>query len=219
MRPDKRTVAAKISLRNVSNITLLVSEKMRYFLSLKRTMGKKNRPPYIVSLAHEKLAQATRSGSDEKLAQYFDFDLVAKFRNLRIRLDVLKPGTRTSSPHAHTDTDEFVLVLSGSPDVWIDGDLHRLQQGEAVCFESGTGVAHTFINNTKKEVRMLAVADVDDLDKTFYPLKPEPLDKEDSDGLELVRAWFDKKLGPHNGLPNPIEKTGRNKKKKSSLPR
>src|ERR1700677_57985 len=41
----------------------------------------------------------------------------------------LPPGRRTSYPHAESAEEEFVLVLEGTPDVWIDGELHRLGRG------------------------------------------------------------------------------------------
>ena len=36
------------------------------------------------------------------------------------------PGRRTSYPHAESAEEEFVYVLEGHPDVWIDGTLHHL---------------------------------------------------------------------------------------------
>jgi uncharacterized cupin superfamily protein len=41
----------------------------------------------------------------------------------------LPPGRTTSLPHAESAEEEFVFVLEGTPDVWLDGVLHRLQPG------------------------------------------------------------------------------------------
>ncbi len=35
----------------------------------------------------------------------------------------LEPGRRTSLPHAESLEEEFAYVLSGQPDVWLDGVL------------------------------------------------------------------------------------------------
>ena len=45
------------------------------------------------------------------------------------------------------------------PDAWIDGVLHRLEPGDSVAFPAGTGVCHTFLNNTAQEVRLLVVGE------------------------------------------------------------
>src|SRR5262245_64118036 len=63
----------------------------------------------------------------------------------------LMPGRRVSWPHAEADEDEFVFVIEGEPDLWIDGELRRLKAGDGVGFPSGTGISHTFINNSDKD--------------------------------------------------------------------
>ncbi|AMP00958.1 cupin domain protein [Collimonas arenae] len=76
-----------------------------------------------------------------------------------IHHELLKPGRRTSWPHAEKTEEEFAYVIEGTPDVWLDGYLHRLAPGDAVGFPAGTGIAHTFINNTDSDVRMLVVGE------------------------------------------------------------
>jgi uncharacterized cupin superfamily protein len=84
--------------------------------------------------------------------------------------DVLKPGRRTSWPHAEMDEEEFVYVVEGEPDVWIDGWLYRLiTVGEASRQRS----------------------------KCFYPLHPKR-NKEIGEGL--WKNPPKRKLGPHDGL-------------------
>ena len=63
---------------------------------------------------------------------------------LGIHHERLLPGRRTSFPHAESAEEEFVFVIEGEPDVWIDGHLHRLGPGDAVGFPAGTGIAHSF---------------------------------------------------------------------------
>jgi uncharacterized cupin superfamily protein len=108
----------------------------------------------------------------------------------------LLPGRRTSYPHAESAEEEFVFVLEGTPDAWIDGDLHRLAPGDAVGFPAGTGICHTFLNNTASDVRLLVVGEKSKPENRIrYPL---------NESYEQTREdrWADaprRVLGPHDG--------------------
>ena len=53
------------------------------------------------------------------------------------------PGRRTSFPHAESAEEEFVFVIEGLPDAWIDGVLHRLGPGDSVAVSGRcTGICH-----------------------------------------------------------------------------
>ena len=85
----------------------------------------------------------------------------------------LPPGRRTSYPHAESDEEEFVYVLEGHPEAWINGYLWKLEPGDSVGFPAGTGVCHTFINNTDEEVRLLVVGEANKKhNRIYYPLNP-----------------------------------------------
>ncbi len=86
----------------------------------------------------------------------------------RVTHDVLPPGRRHASPHAHTTQEEMVLVRAGTPDLWLDGELHRLQPGEAAVFTAGTGVTHTLINNSETAVVLLTMAKLTADDEVRY---------------------------------------------------
>jgi len=110
----------------------------------------------------------------------------------------LPPGRRSSYPHAESAEEEFVYVLEGRPDVWIDGHLHALVPGDSVAFPAGTGVCHTFLNNTDQEVHLLVIGETDKQENRIrYPL---------NEAYEATRAdrWIDwpaRPLGPHDGRP------------------
>lgn len=112
----------------------------------------------------------------------------------------LLPGRRTSYPHAESAEEEFVYVIEGHPDVWIDGRLHRLEPGDAVGFPAGTGICHTVINNTETEVRLLVVGErPKDENRIRYPRNPEH-------EATLKDRWIDppaREFGPHDGKPDP----------------
>ena len=110
----------------------------------------------------------------------------------------LPPGQRTSYPHAESAEEEFVFVVQGEPDAWIDGDLHPLKPGDSVAFPAGTGICHTFLNNTTEDVRLVVVGEKRKPEnRGRYPLNPEI--ERDS-----PYAWRDapvRPLGSHDGRP------------------
>jgi len=123
-------------------------------------------------------------------------------QKIGIHVELIYPGRRTSWPHAESKEEEFAFVLEGNPDVWIDGHLHSLVPGDFVAFPSGTGIAHTFLNNTDKNVLLLVGGEANKADnKIVYPLNPEAserLKKQDC-------LWEDPpkhELGPHDGRPH-----------------
>ena len=109
-------------------------------------------------------------------------------------------GCRTSWPHAEADEEEFIYVLKGEPDLWLDGHVRRLKPGDGVGFPAGTGIAHTLINNTGSDVRLLVVGEANrERSRIDYPMHPQ---RNEQIG---TRFWKDKptqKMGPHNGRPD-----------------
>jgi len=108
----------------------------------------------------------------------------------------LPPGRRTSYPHAESLEDEFVYVLEGHPDAWIDGVLHRLEPGDAVGFPSGTGICHTFLNNTDTEVRLLVIGERNkDENRLHYPMNQAYEETRKDRWLDVPKH----ELGGHDG--------------------
>jgi uncharacterized cupin superfamily protein len=119
---------------------------------------------------------------------------------LGIHYEVMPPGGRSSFPHAESDQDEFVLVLKGRPDVWLDGELHPLVEGDCVAFPAGTGIAHSFLNNSDEDMHLLVVGVANKpSNRLNYPLNPERMDE----FAKWGEAWLDAPkhaLGPHDGI-------------------
>ncbi|MDB5588981.1 MAG: Cupin protein [Devosia sp.] len=117
-----------------------------------------------------------------------------------IHYEIMPPGHRSSFPHAESHEEEFVLVLRGRPDVWIDGELFALEEGDAVGFPAGTGIAHAFLNNSSADVTLLIVGEANKAENRInYPLNPERMAQFAQDG----RAWLDapkRPLGAHDGV-------------------
>ncbi len=119
-------------------------------------------------------------------------------QRLGANVETLPPGGCSALPHAHSRDEEFVFVVEGEPDLWLDGDLHRLRPGDAAAFPAGTGIAHCLINNTGEPVRFLVVGEQDPDDRVAYPVNPE---------VRHPRPWRDaprRALGPHDGKPDPL---------------
>ena len=92
---------------------------------------------------------------------------------LGIHHERLPPGRRTSYPHAESAEEEFVFVLEGFPEAWINGELWPLEPGDSIAFPAGTGICHTFINNTDSEVRLLVIGEANKSSNRIYlPVKP-----------------------------------------------
>ena len=119
---------------------------------------------------------------------------------LGIHHERLPPGRRVSWPHAEADEEEFVYVIAGEPDLWLDGHVRRLKPGDGVGFPAGTGSAHTFINNTESDVRLLVAGEASRRrSRIHYPMNPQR-------NAEIgARHWEDsppQALGPHKGMPD-----------------
>jgi len=110
--------------------------------------------------------------------------------------ETIFPGGRSSLPHAHSEDEEFVFVVEGRPSLWIDGHLVDLSEGDAVAFPAGTGIAHSFVNNSDAPVKLLIVGEHGADDRVTYPVNPE---------VRHPRPWKDAptgSLGPHDGSPD-----------------
>lgn len=139
-------------------------------------------------------------GSDELQTISASFCRTFGLMRLGIHHERLKPGRRVSWPHAEADEEEFVFVLEGEPDLWADGYLRRLIPGEGVSFPAGTGLAHTIINNTDKDVRLLVVGEATrQRSRLHYPLHPH---RNAEIGARHWKIDPPRPLGPHDGLPD-----------------
>jgi uncharacterized cupin superfamily protein len=156
-----------------------------------------DRPDFIGHWSELEEAEGHRYGGDTE-AMALDASLGRKLGLTRIGIHHVRlaPGERTSYPHAESAEEEFVFVVAGRPDAWIDGHLHPLQPGDAVAFPAGTGICHTFLNNTDAEAQLIVVGEKPkEENRIRYPLHP---------AHEATRPdrWIDpppRTLGPHDG--------------------
>lgn len=144
----------------------------------------------------------TYPGDKEKLAVGSNLSGHLGLRRIGVWMDMLKPGRRTSWPHAERDEEEFVYVFEGEPDVWIDGYLYRCTPGDCIGWPSGTGQAHTVINNTDKPVCLIVAGEASRKNSgVWYPFHPK------RNKALKERLWTDvpkRKMGPHDGMPDAL---------------
>jgi uncharacterized cupin superfamily protein len=138
--------------------------------------------------------------SDEKMAPSRAIGHAAGLLRIGVHLVRVAPGTRTSYPHAEEDEEEFVYVVDGELDAWIDGELHRVRSGDFVAFPAGTGICHTFINDGDRDALLLSGGESAKADsRIVYPVNPERRSE-----MPWSRWWDDapaRQLGPHPGKP------------------
>ena len=104
------------------------------------------RPSFIVSAKELPETAHVYPQSSERMGPVRHPGRVAGLLRIGINLQRLPSGTRSSWPHAEENEEEFVYVLEGEVDAWIDGDLHRMTVGDLAAFPAGTGICHCFIN-------------------------------------------------------------------------
>jgi uncharacterized cupin superfamily protein len=112
-------------------------------------------------------------------------------------------STSTKS-HAESADEEFVYVVEGEIDAWVDGELHRMKAGDFAAFPAGTGICHTFLNDGDRDAVLLSGGDADtSANRLYYPLNLER--RRDRD-MPWSRWWDDvpeRPRGPHEGKPRP----------------
>ena len=158
-----------------------------------------DRPPFIRRWSEiEGEDDAHHPGDSELVSIGAPLGRMLVLTRLGIHHERLPPGRRTSYPHAESAEEEFVFVLEGEPGGWIDGHLHRLRPGDAVAIPAGTGIAHTVINDTDREARLLVVGEATNPEnRIYYPLR-------EASTAGLPDHWAEhpgRPLGPHDGRP------------------
>jgi uncharacterized cupin superfamily protein len=159
------------------------------------------RPPFIISAEGVPEKPGKYPNSEEVTAYGRAIGKAAGLLKIGLHLDRLEPGHRTSYPHAEEKEEEFVFVLDGEVDAWIDGHLHRMKTGDLAAFPAGTGICHTFINNGDRTAKLLVGGERSRSDsRIYYPLNPER--RQDMPWSH----WWDnipkRDMGSHDGKPD-----------------
>lgn len=156
------------------------------------------RPPFLIDTRAVPEDDSPYPGSDERLGYSRAIGRAAGLQKLGLHLERVPPGRRTSYPHAHLGEEEFVYVVEGEIDAWIDGALHRMRAGDLAAFPAGTGVCHSFLNNGTRDALLLVGGERwTGTDRLYYPHNPERRAE-----LPAARWWDDVPYaakGDHDG--------------------
>ncbi len=165
--------------------------------------NRRQRPPFIIAAASCPETRHQYPNSDEYLGYQRSIGRAAGLFKIGVNLMRLPPGVRSSWPHAEEKEEEFVYVLEGEVDAWIDGFLHAMRPGDFAAFPAGTGICHCFINNGEHEAVLLVGGEASKPDnRIYYPLHPKR-----RNDLPPSEWWNDvpkRRLGSHDGMPDAL---------------
>ncbi|WP_049922388.1 cupin domain-containing protein [Halopiger djelfimassiliensis] len=81
----------------------------------------------------------------------------------------LPAGSRSWPYHYHTGNEEALFVLEGTGTLRLDGETHRLTDGEFVALPADERGAHRVVNDTEGPLRYVMVSTMNEPDVTVYP--------------------------------------------------
>jgi len=166
------------------------------------------RPPFIVASASVSETSHRYPNSEEYTGHGRAIGKAAGLLKIGVNLVRLPSGSRSSWPHAEEKEEEFVYVLEGEVDAWIDGFIHPMRPGDFAAFPAGTGICHCFINNGPHEALLLVGGDASRPDnRIFYPLHPQR--RNDLPSTEWWEDVPDRTMGPHDGMPDAVRRRAR----------
>ena len=142
------------------------------------------------------------NNSDELQSLNAGFGKRARLSRIGVHVELLKPGRRTSWPHAERDEEEYVYVAAGKVDCWLDGHIFPMREGDFVGWRGGDGITHVIINNGDQDAVLVVGGEASRYrSRCWYPYHPHR-QKEMGENF-----WHDHpvpKLGPHDGLPDAL---------------
>lgn len=163
----------------------------------------RSRPPFIVSTSELPEVSHVYPHSEQAMGPARSVGSVAGLVRIGINLQRLPPGQRSSWPHAESDEEEFVYVIEGAVDAWVDGELPRMLAGDFAAFPAGTGICHCFINNSTREALLLVGGEAAKPgNRIFYPLNPSR--RADLKPTDWFHDAPSRNLGSHDGLPDQL---------------
>jgi len=141
-------------------------------------------------------------GSNEPQGISAKFGKRADYSRIGVHVELLKPGRRTSYPHAERDEEEFVYLAGGEVDCWLDGNIYPMREGDFVGWRGGDGITHVVINNGKRDAILIVGGEASRWrSRCWYPFHPH---REKEMGENYWRDHPVPKLGPHDGLPDAL---------------
>jgi uncharacterized cupin superfamily protein len=98
--------------------------------------------------------------------------------NFGVNFTCLPPGSISAPRHYHSNQDEFVYILEGTPVLVTDAGENPLRPGMCAGFKAGSGNAHHLRNRSDTTVVYLEIGDRTAGDVVTYP----------DDDVQIVQA-------------------------------
>lgn len=163
------------------------------------------RPPFIIASASVPETSHQYPNSEEYTGHKRAIGKAAGLHKIGVNLIRLPSGNRSSWPHAEEKEEEFVYVLEGEVEAWIDGFVHPMGPGDFAAFPAGTGICHCFINNGAREALLMVGGEASRPDnRIYYPLHPQR--RNDLPPNEWWEDVPERTLGAHDGMPDALRR-------------
>lgn len=156
-------------------------------------------------------APAAPPSSPEDFGFASELSAATGINHFRVAHLRIPPGRRAYPPLAMDDLEIFTFVLEGAPDLWADGYLYRLDEGDGITLNARAGLLHTLINNSGSDVRLFVMTEAFRRNSKAV----HPTDTAANENLQKMgMLWADapkRKLGPNDGTPGAKVGGKRNK--------
>jgi len=173
------------------------------------------RPPFILSANSVPEQPHRYPDSDENTGYHRAIGQFAGLQKIGLNFVRLPPGERSSWPHAEEKEEEFVYVLEGEIDAWIDGVIYPMRPGDLAALPAGTGISHCFLNNSERDALLLVGGEASRRDNRIcYPMHPQRRAQ-----LPWIEWWDDipkRRFGTHDGMPDALRRRSRGSSSKRS---
>jgi uncharacterized cupin superfamily protein len=111
----------------------------------------------------EPYASQVKGRLKRKLGDYFGLT------QFGVNCTQLLPNAVSALAHSHSQQDEFILILEGTPTLVLGDQEFLLSPGECYGFKAGTGIPHQLINRSQETVTYLEIGDRTPGDEVEYP--------------------------------------------------
>ena len=127
---------SKIERGNIfPTLPTLLRIAMVFGVGLEQFFAEENEPAVAVTRKADRIKLPDRPGSTAPSFLFESLNFPLKNRPFEAYLAEWPPGRASAAPHRHDGT-ELLYLLEGEMTVTVEGDEHRLDAGDAICFES-----------------------------------------------------------------------------------
>ena len=82
---------------------------------------------------------------------------VLQAKDIFLSHEIVRPNSRSSAPHFHTESDEIIYVVKGTLKAKEGDDEIELHEGDSIIFEGNSGQHHFLKNESSLESQVLVI--------------------------------------------------------------